>query len=343
VLLLFPCASTRRIRRGGKLPVHILSERLPSKTARLLFGHSLRTTEKHPRRARRGPVRPQRQTPKSTTLRWTILFATMEGRSTSSQGCAGHVFQRGEAKMAPVDLRELLLEVARIVNGDAKRKAILWSLEVPDSLPSVRGDKIHLTQAVLNLVLNAFDSGCDCQGPRKVTLCARLGAPGEMHISVRDSGKGIHPTVMPRLFEPYFTTKPTGMGMELTIVRSIIEKSRWPDLGNAESRPWGRHWSSFYRLNQADASDPRHRDSVHLCPLENRSRVSLPVVPIPERMPDVVAAFDLDGRISLAIEPNQWRRDWPDDTELEETCLMLELMSSRRQDRSLRMRGGSIA
>jgi hypothetical protein len=58
--------------------------------------------------------------------------------------------------------------------------------------------------------------------------------------------------------------------------------------------------------------------------------MGLAVIAIPERMPDVVAAFDLDDRIPLATEPNQWRRDRPDDTELEDTCSMLELMSSRR-------------
>jgi len=133
------------------------------------------------------------------------------------------LFQRGEAKMATVDVGQLLLVVDRIVRTDARTKDISWSMGVSDSLPSVRGDTTHLTQAVLNLVLNAFDSVSENHGPREVTLGARLEDPREIRISVCDSGKGIEPSVMPRLFDPFFTTKSTGMGMGLTIVRSIIE------------------------------------------------------------------------------------------------------------------------
>jgi signal transduction histidine kinase len=133
------------------------------------------------------------------------------------------LFQRGETKIASVDVKELLLDVNRIVSADARMKNISLSLEVPDSLPGVRGDRTHLTQAVLNLVLNAFDSVCDTDGPREVGLLASRNEPSHVHVSVRDSGKGIDPKNMPRLFEPFFTTKPAGMGMGLSIVKSIIE------------------------------------------------------------------------------------------------------------------------
>jgi signal transduction histidine kinase len=133
------------------------------------------------------------------------------------------MFQRGEAKMAPVDFRQLLLEVARIVAGEARMKEISWSLQLPEALPAVRGDKTHLTQAVLNLVVNAFDSVCDAEGPREVVVRADREGPNQVYVSVSDSGKGIDTTLMPNLFEPFYTTKPSGMGMGLTIVRAIIE------------------------------------------------------------------------------------------------------------------------
>jgi signal transduction histidine kinase len=133
------------------------------------------------------------------------------------------LFQRGETKISSVDVKELLLDVHRIVSADARMKNISLSVEVPDSLPVVRGDKTHLTQAVLNLVLNAFDSVCETDGPREVGLLAGRDKLSQLHVSVRDSGKGIDPKVMPHLFEPFFTTKAAGMGMGLAIVKSIIE------------------------------------------------------------------------------------------------------------------------
>lgn len=133
------------------------------------------------------------------------------------------LFKRGEAKMASVDVKELLLEINRIVSTDARTKNISLLIEVSDSPSLVRGNKTQLAQAVLNLVFNAFDSVCESDGPREVVLLASGNDTSYVRVAVRDSGKGIDPKVKPHLFEPFFTTKSTGMGMGLAIVKSIIE------------------------------------------------------------------------------------------------------------------------
>jgi signal transduction histidine kinase len=133
------------------------------------------------------------------------------------------IFRKGEAKTSSVDIKELLLDVNRIVSSDARMKNISLLTEVSDSLPHVVGDKGHLTQAVLNLIFNAFDSVCESDGPREVRMRAGHNETSHVHVSVRDSGRGIDPKTMSRLFQPFFTTKKTGMGMGLTIVKSIIE------------------------------------------------------------------------------------------------------------------------
>jgi signal transduction histidine kinase len=135
------------------------------------------------------------------------------------------IFQPGQARMSPLDLKQVLEDVRRMVAADAKMKNISLSLELPESLPPTVGDRSQLVEALLNLVLNAFDAVCEgSEGPREVALRAGRREPGHVHVAVRDSGRGIDPAAMPRLFQMFFTTKPSGMGIGLAIARSIIEK-----------------------------------------------------------------------------------------------------------------------
>ena len=137
------------------------------------------------------------------------------------------LFQRDEVIMSRVDLRQVLLDVERIVGPDALRRNISLRVETPLALPPVAGNRTELVQATINLVQNAFDSICEgTDGPREVQVRANQSEGESVHVTVRDSGKGIDSRFMPRLFDAFFTTKPAGMGMGLAIVRSIIDKHR---------------------------------------------------------------------------------------------------------------------
>ncbi|MBV9873908.1 MAG: AAA family ATPase [Verrucomicrobia bacterium] len=134
------------------------------------------------------------------------------------------LFQRDAVQMSPVDILQILYDVERIVRADAAAKKITLQREVPTLLPTVIGNRTQLMEALMNLVLNAFDSVCESAGgPREVQMRAIQPEAGCVRVSVRDSGNGIQPEAMPRLFDAFFTTKPKGMGMGLAIVRSIIE------------------------------------------------------------------------------------------------------------------------
>src|SRR5258706_376614 len=134
------------------------------------------------------------------------------------------LFQRDSVQMSRVDLRQILCDVERIVRPDATLKNIALRLDLPTTLLIVIGNRTELIEVFMNLLMNAFESVCESvDGPREVVLRASQPEAGRIQVAVSDSGKGIEPEVMPRLFDAFFTTKSKGMGMGLAIVRSIIE------------------------------------------------------------------------------------------------------------------------
>jgi signal transduction histidine kinase len=97
-------------------------------------------------------------------------------------------------------------------------------VEVPADLPQVRGDRVHLQQVLLNLILNGMDALNDAGlEDRRVTVSARVDGAQTVEIAVSDTGHGIAAGKLANVFDPFFTTKPDGMGMGLPISRTIIE------------------------------------------------------------------------------------------------------------------------
>jgi two-component system sensor kinase FixL len=144
---------------------------------------------------------------------------------------AGDVIRRMRAlvkkedlEFGSLDLSSTIREILMLVQSDAALRNVRVVLDVSPDLPQVRGDRIQLQQVLLNLLLNAFDAMKDCPADeREVLLRAEPDGAGLVRTSVSDFGTGLTSDKLDRIFQPFFSTKRDGLGVGLSISRSIIE------------------------------------------------------------------------------------------------------------------------
>jgi signal transduction histidine kinase len=115
-------------------------------------------------------------------------------------------------------------EVIELARGEALKNGISVETQFADGLPIITGDRVQLQQVVLNLILNALQAMHVVDNDTKqVHITTSQAELNDLCIGVRDTGPGLSPQTLSHLFEPFYTTKPNGMGMGLAICRSIIE------------------------------------------------------------------------------------------------------------------------
>jgi C4-dicarboxylate-specific signal transduction histidine kinase len=123
-----------------------------------------------------------------------------------------------------LDLPEVIEESIALVQREIQRQRVTLSVQIDEPLPAVRGDRIQLQQVIINLIMNAVQAmAASPDGRRDVFVHLRHTEGEGVVLQIRDSGPGIDALNMPSLFDPFFTTKANGMGMGLSICRSIIE------------------------------------------------------------------------------------------------------------------------
>ncbi len=122
-----------------------------------------------------------------------------------------------------VDLPTVLRDVASLLHSDAILHDVRFRFDVPSGLSPVRGDRVHLQQVVLNLLLNAFDAMKDVPAEDREIQLWIAAECDNLRVGVSDCGTGVSGETLERLFEPFYTTKDEGLGMGLTISHSIIE------------------------------------------------------------------------------------------------------------------------
>jgi len=132
--------------------------------------------------------------------------------------------KREELEFAPLDLGNVVSDVVLLTHSDATLHDIRVVLEIDSGLPPVQGDKVQLQQVLLNLLLNAFDAVKNSPADeRSVAVQADLDGASMLKVAVRDRGTGLNGAQVDKIFEPFYTTKPDGLGMGLSISRSIVE------------------------------------------------------------------------------------------------------------------------
>ena len=143
---------------------------------------------------------------------------------------AGGILRRLRGFLAPsdnswqeVDVNALVRDAASLAVPDARRQGIALRLDLAGDLPFVAMDRVQIGQVVVNLVRNAVEAMQD-GGRREVTLTTKAAGQDCVAISVADTGPGLSPDVRDRIFDPFVTTKPDGMGVGLTICRDIVEE-----------------------------------------------------------------------------------------------------------------------
>jgi signal transduction histidine kinase len=133
------------------------------------------------------------------------------------------ILKKDARNITSLDINELIGEALALTRGDLQRHRILVQAELNAQVPQVRGDRIQLQQVLLNLITNAIDSMAVKDGARVLGVRSELHDGGGVIVSVADTGTGIGSQEFERIFNPLFTTKSGGMGMGLSICRSIIE------------------------------------------------------------------------------------------------------------------------
>jgi signal transduction histidine kinase len=134
------------------------------------------------------------------------------------------MLRTGSAEQKPCDVNGLIVEVMKFLEEDLARAEVSTDLRLGEGLPPVRGDAIQLQQVILNLALNAEAAMADGAGEaRRLTVVTTETRPGTVEIAVRDTGVGVKEGDLEEIFKPFVTTKTSGLGMGLSISRSIVQ------------------------------------------------------------------------------------------------------------------------
>jgi signal transduction histidine kinase len=205
-------AHANRVATMGQLTASIVHEiKQPMAAARIYAAAALRFLDKSP--------------PDVAEGREALTCIVNEtGRASDVVDRIGYLIKKAPPRKEVVDLNAAILEVTALTHSEAVKTGVTVSTQLAGELPRIQGDRVQLQQVMMNLIVNAIQSMSGVEdGNRELQISTVSIEPEGVCVAVRDTGHGLRPESLPRLFEPFYTTKPEGMGMGLSICRSIIE------------------------------------------------------------------------------------------------------------------------
>ena len=163
------------------------------------------------------------------------------------------MLRKERAEYRHLDINDVVLEVLRIIRSDLLNRNVEIALELAPDLPAIEGDRVQLQQVLLNLMMNAADAMAAVAESPELVLRTQLSDAGGVQVSVKDVGRGIPADDLARIFMPFVTSKPSGMGLGLAVCESIIHAHR----GTIWATNNARRGASFHFKLPA-LGDPSH-------------------------------------------------------------------------------------
>src|SRR6266481_99643 len=205
-------ARANRVATMGQLTASIAHEtKQPITAARTYAAAALRFLDKSP--------------PDVAEVREALTCIVNEtGRASDVIDRIGSLIKKVPPRKEVVDLNAAILEVTALTRSEAVKTGVTVGTQLAGELPRIQCDRVQLQQVMLNLIVNAIQSMSGVEDGNRELHITTVSIESEgVCVAVRDTGHALRPESLPRLFEPFYTTKPDGMGMGLSICRSIIE------------------------------------------------------------------------------------------------------------------------
>jgi len=167
------------------------------------------------------------------------------------------MLRKGESELVPLDINDVVHDIMQVIRSEMMERHVRVVLELAEGLPKVRGDRVHLQQVMMNLMMNAADAMSGGSRSRRLTIRTIAVDAGDLEVQVEDTGTGIAQGDLERIFAPFVTSKPRGMGLGLSVCAMLIEAHAgklWATNNDGEGA------TLHFRLPpSAENTKPRHR------------------------------------------------------------------------------------